>query len=461
MEARNLRNMTVAQTPLLGDENTPLHVTSSGGTGFEGATPRHQVPFTPNPLATPLQGITDGSETPRIGISATPLRTPLRDNLSINPEDYSTTGETPREYRQRMSSEKRTLKAGFMNLPKPENNFELLVPDEEEAEGVDAEAVLSIEDAAERDAKLKRMKEEEERKALARRSQAVQRGLPRPATVDVTSLLTKLNMEDESDDPTMSAAQRLVNLELVELLQHDSVAHPLPGTTRPGSTVSSYVLPDDEAIDLASEQIHLELATLVGFPSATPVQIKEGLVKLAKMESIPQEDSWASIRKTLAYDPSTQTWVEPSTLDEETRIAGYTTLLDEKREFMVKEANKAAKSEKKLGVTLGGYQMRAQTLAKRITTAFDELQKSKIEHEAFSRLRVNETAVGPRRVDTLREEVQKLEHKEKMLQIRYGELVSEKEEAERRIADLEDKVMAEAEAINEAQLAAMEDESST
>ena len=119
---------------------------------------------------------------------------------SINPEDYSATGETPREYRQRMSSEKRTLKASFMNLPKPENNFELLVPDEEEAEGVDAEALSSIEDAAERDAKLKRMKEEEG-KALARRSQVVQRGLPRPANVDVTSLLTKLNMEDEDDDP--------------------------------------------------------------------------------------------------------------------------------------------------------------------------------------------------------------------------------------------------------------------
>jgi len=99
-----------------------------------------------------------------------------------------------------MSSEKRTLKASFMNLPKPENNFELLVPDEEEAEGVDAEALSSIEDAAERDAKLKRMKEEEG-KALARRSQVVQRGLPRPANVDVTSLLTKLNMEDEDDDP--------------------------------------------------------------------------------------------------------------------------------------------------------------------------------------------------------------------------------------------------------------------
>lgn len=26
MEARDLRNMTIAQTPLLGEENTPIHV---------------------------------------------------------------------------------------------------------------------------------------------------------------------------------------------------------------------------------------------------------------------------------------------------------------------------------------------------------------------------------------------------------------------------------------------------
>ena len=37
MEAQNLRNLTIAQTPLLGDENTPLH-TGPGG-GFDSATP--------------------------------------------------------------------------------------------------------------------------------------------------------------------------------------------------------------------------------------------------------------------------------------------------------------------------------------------------------------------------------------------------------------------------------------
>jgi pre-mRNA-splicing factor CDC5/CEF1 len=50
-EARNLRNLTQAQTPLLGEEATPLY--GDVGTGFSGATPKHQVAFTPNPLATP------------------------------------------------------------------------------------------------------------------------------------------------------------------------------------------------------------------------------------------------------------------------------------------------------------------------------------------------------------------------------------------------------------------------
>ena len=55
----------------------------------------------------------------------------MRDGLRINAEEvFSVTGDTPRE-RLRQSSTKRALRTGFMNLPKPENNFELLVPEDE------------------------------------------------------------------------------------------------------------------------------------------------------------------------------------------------------------------------------------------------------------------------------------------------------------------------------------------
>jgi pre-mRNA-splicing factor CDC5/CEF1 len=158
----------------------------------------------------------------------------------------------------------------------------------------------------------------------------------------------------------------------------------------------------------------------------------------------------------LVYDASSKTWLDSDSLSLEQRVEGYTTLLDESRELMTKEASKAAKAEKKLNVTLGGYQARSSALSKRITDAFEELQKNKRDYDSFSRLHVNEVAVGPRRVAALKEEVEKLENREKLLQERYAELEFERRESQSRVTALEEKVMAEAEALNEASLAEMD-----
>ncbi|KAJ7582452.1 pre-mRNA splicing factor component-domain-containing protein [Mycena floridula] len=443
-EARNLRNMTMQQTPLLGEENTPLHIGPGAVTGFEGgATPRHQVAFTPNPLLT-------SRDAP--GVAGTPLRTP-RDELSINPDGtYPSGAETPRDVRLRTSSAKRALQAGFMNLPKPENNFEVLAPEDEEEDAQQVE--LSEEDAAERDAKLRKIQEEEERKALARRSQAVRLGLPRPSNVNAPLLLEQLNAVEVEEE--LVSAQQLVNIELVQMLHHDSIAHPLPGTSHPGSTRSTYVLPTDEDIDAANQAIHEEMASLAGFPNLPSEQLRDGLIKMSKAETPDEVESWARIRQQLTLDPSSRTWVEPESLSLEQRIAGYDILLTESREQVTRESTKAAKAEKKLGVTLAGYQARSQALSKRITDAFGELQTTHFVFESFSRLRINETAVGPRRVAALKEEVDRLERREQLLQSRYAELDNERREAEERVSILEENMMAEAEALNEAHLAEME-----
>ena len=453
-EARNLRNMTIQQTPLLGDENTPLHANPAGGTGFEGATPRHQVAFTPNPLATPLRPGAPGdvSATPRdLQTGATPLRTPMRDNLSINPEgDGFAIPPTPRDVRRRETPTTRSLKAGFMNLPKPENNFELLVPEDEDDDG--ASAKISEEDAAERDARFKRLQEEEQRKALARRSLAVQKGLPRPANVDVSSMLSQLNLADDGLD----AAAKLVHEELVQILQHDAIAFPLPGTALPGGTRSSYLIPDDDDVAAARTAIQSELASALGYPDANEEQLKEGIAALSRSEEVDEALSWSHIQQQVAYDASTKSWVDPASLSPEERIAGLSALLDRSRDTMASEAQKAGKSEKKLNVTLGGYQARYRTITKRITDAFDELTKTKVEYESFVRLRANENATGPLRVSSLKEEVEKLETRERNLQGRYAELDGERRDLESRVAELEDKLMSEAEALNEAALAEME-----
>ncbi|PPR02270.1 hypothetical protein CVT26_011746, partial [Gymnopilus dilepis] len=385
MEARNLRNVTLAQTPLLGDENTPLHAGPGGGSGFEGAMPRHHVAFTPNPLATPLRA-------------------------------------TPRDHPSRLNPAKRALKEGFKSLPKPENNFELLVPEEEDQDVSELHKGKMLEDAADRDEQIRRLREEEERKALARRSQSVQMGLPTPSVVNVSQLLQNMSLNSDDVDPDLAAAQGLVNEELADLLLHDSISHPLPGTTRPGTSQSSYTLPDDDVLAIAKNVIHLELATLVGFPSSTPTQLRDGLLKLSQAAANAGDISWASIKSRLVYDPSSKAFVDSSSLELEQRVSGYRVLLDECREVMAKEATKIGKLEKKLGITLGGYQQRVNLLSSLITAAFEEMQKAKLDYNSFSLLRANESAVGPQRVASLREEVETLEHKEKMLQMRYSEL---------------------------------------
>ena len=138
-------------------------------------------------------------------------------------------------------------------------------------------------------------------------------------------------------------------------------------------------------------------------------------------------------------------------------MAGYSAQLEAYREAMAKEASKAGKTEKKLNVILGGYQARSAALSKRITEASSELQKAKVEYESFSKLKMNETALGPIRLAALKEEVDRLEQRERRLQERYAELDAERREAASRVVALEERVMEEAEALNEEALAAMED----
>jgi pre-mRNA-splicing factor CDC5/CEF1 len=460
-EARNLRNMVQAQTPLLGDENTPLHEDPRGGTGFEGATPRHQVAFTPNPLATPLRGPggMDPSATPiSASVSGTPLRTPVRDNLRINPDDgFSTVGDTPREQRMRNLDVKRALKAGFSSLPKPANDYEVLVPEDEDEDNDAGNGVMTEEDAAERDARNKRKKEEEERRALARRTIVVRLGLPRPANVDINQLLTDLTASPEVDDEFASAKQ-LIDVELVKLMQHDSIAHPIPGTSRPGATQSYYEHPDDSDMATAKADIHKELATLLGYPQANEETVKKGVIALAQNEVIDDTISWACERERLVYDAKARSWVDPTTISLEARLAGASALLEQDRETMAKEASRASKIEKKLNLVLGGFQMRASALTKRATDAFAELQRTEIDLESFARLHVNESATAPRRVEALKEEVEKLERRERTLQARYQELQELREEAQLRVAAAEERLMTEAEAMNEEALQADETE---
>ena len=431
-EARNLRNLTQAQTPLLGEEATPLY--GGAGTGFSGATPEHQVAFTPNPLATPR----DASGAPA-GAGMTPLRTPTRDDLGIN-----AAGSGVRAIPSRVG---KSL-IGFESLPAPVNDFAIMVPEDDDMISTDTLAVE--EDAAERDARLQREAEERKRKELARRSQSVQRTLPRPVNVDSSRLERTLG-ETNTGNNAMAEATRLIQDAMVRLLSHDSIAFPLPGTIHPGRTVSQYEMPDDNSLAAARAEIDGEVATRLGYSTATKERVLEGLMLLAKEEEDGQESSfsWAKLRQTLSYDLQQRRWVETASMTNSEHIIGITTLLNDARDKMRNEADKAKRLERKLGITLGGYQSRADNLAKKVADGHSSLGGLESDLTAFSNLAIIEGGAAPKRLESLRDEVAVLERREKGQQDRYRDLMERRDRLLQNIAKLEDDQMAALEGMND------------
>lgn len=153
----------------IGGENTPMNETS-----FEGVTPKKRSVTTPNvvlgtPFRTPNQamGSTPGrmmtpqmsSDRSLIG-NATPSRTPLRDQLSINADGTMESFSDVGTIKQQQLELRAHLRAGLGSLPAPKNDFEIVLPEGDALmDGDVVEDGLMVEDASiieERNAQIRK-----------------------------------------------------------------------------------------------------------------------------------------------------------------------------------------------------------------------------------------------------------------------------------------------------------------
>jgi len=374
--------LTETQSSLLGGENTPLHE-GIQSTGFDGVTPRKHVMATPNPMAT--NGI---SATPLRAPGATPLRTP-RDNFSINRDGekaLQSVGSTPRELKVREHALRNQLKSQFASLPKPkETDWELELP-EDQQENFD-DVALSEEDATERDRRNAASKYAAERTEFKRRTQVMQRGLPRPAVVDIDAMIrTASAMTDPSE--------KAVAQEMALLVAADSLKYPVPGSKVQGVSKPLELFENGE-LEKARREILLE---------AENSQVKvseyvEACDELHDQYHLPGLSGYAS-------------WDE---CDEQVMTEAF----DNIQKANVEKAKKGNEIEKKLALHLGGYQQRAKTLRQKIVEAREALEKASISLDTFRTLQVSEAAAIPRRLEALREEVNFISKREREAQETY------------------------------------------
>ncbi len=390
-EIRNIRALTETQSSLLGGENTPLHE-GSGSTGFDGIAPRKHVIATPNPMATPVRpgGVNGVGATPMRtpgGPGATPMRTP-RDNFAINHDDpgaMQLVGNTPKEIKLREQAMRSRLKSQFAALPKPKDlDFELELPEEQQE--IDGRVELSEEDAADEDRRNQALRETVERADFKRRTQVMQRNLPRPSLVDTDALF-------KSSSELANPAEALIARETALLIANDAFKYPLPRAKIQGSSRPLDIF-DDEELDRARLEIALE------FTSSNEVQ------RLHDFEALHSSSS--ALPGLAGY--------EVNEIDERQAVMEA---FEKVQASITEDAEKGNKLEKRLALINGGYQQRNKTLRQKIAEAYPALENEKITLNSIQALQIAEEAALPRRLEGLQEEVAFVKKREREAQELY------------------------------------------
>lgn len=379
-EARNLRALTSTQTPLLGEENTPLHI-SEGGTGFEGATPRVAEIQTPNPLLTPRTD-TSGLSTPRSDISAVEA--------------------------------KRSLRQGLAGLPVPRNEYEIRLPEMDDTETKE-KMDTKIEDQSEIDKRERELAEQQEQERLARRSLAVQMGLPRPVVVPAS-------VKSDTDDEI----EQLLQEEYMRLLKHDTIKYPVVGSKVAPGAVSLGDLDgleeefDRATLEDARKELDQEIRRIHDIPEDK--DIKSAVWHIVS-NSNAFGDIWESTHGNMLFSAKHNRFVPASEFEsEQDKAQGMAKTIESNRRAMIRDATQAGKLEKKLEVRLGGYMNRSDKLTQQIIEAADELEAVRIEYNSFVTLQMSEKAAIPARVDQAQSEVDRLVERERSMQQKYKEL---------------------------------------
>lgn len=430
-EAQNIMALTHVETPLKGGINTPLHETD-----FSGALPKQQALQTPNTvIATPFRstrteggGNTPGFLTPTSGVvvpvggqtvGVTPVL--VRDKLNINPDDALEVGSTPAAFKHYQKQVKSSLREGLASLPTPKNDYEIVVPENEDQEmDQNNEKGDVVEDQADVDARHVAEAKAKRARELALRSQVIQRSLPRPQDINMTVLRPNSEMQGLND---LQKAEEMVKQEMITMLHYDALHDPVPSfnpnkkqTNAPHLQYlehSPYRPSDPEAMKVAREMLEDEMQI-----------VKLGMAHGdLSLESYTQV--WEECLSQVLFLPSQNRYTRANLASKKDRIESAEKRLEQNRKQMAKQAKQCGKVEKKLKILTGGYQARNQALQKQFLETCEQIEQSHLALSTFKYLAAQEDQAIPKRIQALTDDVDRQMEREKVLQAKYASLREE------------------------------------
>ncbi|EDW17158.1 cell division cycle 5-like protein [Drosophila mojavensis] len=432
-EAQNMMALTHTETPLKGGLNTPLHESD-----FSGALPKAASVATPNTvIATPFRTQREGGAatpagflTPASGAmvpilkngaaggsSATPAF--VRDKLSINAEESMAVTETPAVYKNYQKQLKSSLREGLAALPTPRNDYEIVVPEQEDSETMETSTEPAIEDQADVDARMLAEQEAQRKRELAKRSQVIQRNLPRPTEVNTKILRPQSEKQNLTEQ---QQAEELIKHEMITMQLYDSVRDPVPGQSQHKLEQLQSYFKANPYEEISQEELAEAKQMLADEMEVVKERMSHGELPLDVYGQV-----WQECLGQVLYLPSQHRYTRANLASKKDRLESAEKRLEQNRRHMAKEAKRCGKIEKKLKILTGGYQARAQVLIKQLQDTYAQIEQNSLSLSTFRFLGEQEAIAVPRRLEALQEDVRRQMEREKELQQKYANLAEQRD----------------------------------
>ena len=380
-EAANLARLQANQTPLLGGESVDV------GSDFSGILPDRKAMATPSALS--LGPSTSDAPGPSRAPGFAPAPTPSEIVID-EPDGDGALQEPPRPG-----------KLSFSSLPAPKNEYQIVIPELPSA-AADAEMQLDedMEDILARQAKGKAEKEEARKR---KRSQVVQRDLPRLVPGQCA-----VDAPPGPDAPPDAQARALLQAEVRLMAEHDAQWHPVKAKKAPKRTAKSI---EDDFFPVELE----EARDLIAAEGAALVREKglEGVAEETLVAYLAEQEA------DLIYCPQREVHVRPEALAKAELLAALKAEFAGVLEAMKKEAKRASKLEEKVNVVTAGLLARNGEFRGQLAAASAALEKKGEQLQAFRMLQSFELLAGPARKEALEQETAGLKEREAALQERY------------------------------------------
>nr|PVC49607.1 CDC5-like [Theileria orientalis] len=383
-EARIAAMANKLQTPLEGEINLP-----------ESSFPVPQTPAqfqTPNPIKQLM------AQTPLsiFGARSTSGYTPRPSDTSV----YDGASDAdPIGAKARMDMAKLYVKASLSNLPEPEEQVEITVPEIESLESDEVDQDQKEADMEDLEAQKVRLAKKKMEEDALQDSEVIKRRLPRPSVFN--SIVFVNDLENTFNESQM-AQKQLINEEFLNILAYDSVKHPIPH----GRPADNYVPREHFDINLLEEARRLidEEARL----------LSAGLGD-SNLEMDWKTDNFKYSHLQKRYMPSEKLTLQEQRASEETLYREY--------EKHLENLSKRIKGlENKYAVSTGGYRKREELITKEIDDMYESTGQAMNDLSSFSHMEARERLASSERISAQLDLLQREKRLNGKLQVSWPQI---------------------------------------